>query len=415
MDLVQRFLNYTQINTTTSSKNGTAGIMPSSEGQYTLAKKIATELQELGLKNIEVQDTGIVTATLPANSSQPIPTVAFFAHLDTSDEHSADTKPRIVHFTGEDICLNPEKHIYLRPSENPEMVKYIGQDLIVTDGTSLLGADDKAGIAAIINAIQYLVTHPEIEHGEVKVAFVPDEEQGLLGSKAFDVKNFGADFAYTLDGCGIGDFVYENWNAGDAKIIFHGQSAHPIAAKGKLKNSLLMAHKFIAMLPAGEAPEYTEGCEGYFWVKHLQGNTAKTVLEIDIRDFSEQGYGKRMDFITQLVKSCNALWGENTVECQLADCYVNVFHTLKGAQHYPIDIGIRAFHRCGIEPISKPMRGGYDGAVLSKKGLPCPNIFTGGHNFHSIYEYIPVPSLWAASEVVVAIVEETYATFSDKE
>ena len=412
MDIVQRFLNYTQINTTTSRENGAAGIMPSSEGQRVLAKKLVEELTQLGLKDIQLQDTAIVTATLPANCEAKIPTVAFFAHLDTSAEQSADTKAQIIKFTGDDICLNAEKQIFLRPSEFPEMNHYLNDELIVTDGTSLLGADDKAGIAAIMNAMQYLIEHPEIKHGEVKVAFVPDEEQGLLGAKAFDVNKFGANFAYTLDCCGIGEFVYENWNAGNVEIIFHGQSAHPMSAKGKLKNSLLMAHKFIAMLPAGEAPEYTEGREGYYWVKQLQGNSAKTVLKMDIRDFSEEGYQQRMHFIQQLSESCANLWGQESIECKLSDRYVNVFSKLQGTNHYPIDIAISAYHNCGIEPISIPMRGGYDGAVLSKKGLPCPNIFTGGHNFHSIYEYIPISSLRAASKVVAAIIEETYHTFS---
>lgn len=309
-------------------------------------------------------------------------------------------------------CLNPELNIYLRESEFPELKNYIGDDLIVTDGTSLLGADDKAALAAIMNALQFLISHPEIRHGEVKVGFVPDEEQGLRGAKAFDVSEFGADFGYTLDCCGIGEFVYENWNAGDAEIIFTGQSAHPMSAKGKLKNSLLMAHKFISMLPGGEAPEYTEGREGYYWVKQLQGNSARTVLKLDIRDFSEEGYHARKTFVRQLAESACALWGEGSVICQLSDRYANVFNSLQGEGHYPIDIALRAYQRCGITPTPVAMRGGYDGAVLSQKGLPCPNIFTGAHNFHSIYEYLPVRSLRAASDVVIAIIQETFNGFT---
>ncbi|ECU9385912.1 peptidase T [Salmonella enterica subsp. enterica serovar Newport] len=412
MDIVERFINYTRINTTTSRENGAAGIMPSSPGQMTLATLLGEELKAMGLQDVLVRDTAIVTATLPGNTDKKVPVVSFFGHLDTSAEQTTDTRAQILPCTGDDICLNPELNIWLREREFPELKNYVGDDLIVTDGTSLLGADDKAAIAAIMNAVQYLIAHPEVEHGPVKIGFVPDEEQGLRGAKAFDVSAFGADFGYTLDCCGIGEFVYENWNAGDAEIVFTGQSAHPMSAKGKLKNSLLMAHKFIAMLPGGEAPEYTEGREGYYWVKQLQGNSARTVLKLDIRDFTEEGYQSRMRFIRQLADSMNALWGDNSVECQLSDRYANVFNSLQGEAHYPVDIAVRAYQKCGITPVPVAMRGGYDGAVLSQKGLPCPNIFTGAHNFHSVYEYLPVRSLRAASDVVVAVTEETFAQFA---
>ncbi|ECG5347899.1 peptidase T [Salmonella enterica] len=413
MDIVERFINYTRINTTTSRENGAKGIMPSSPGQMVLAKLLVSELEALGLEDIEITDTAIVTATLPANTDEDIPVVSFFGHLDTSAEQTADTHAQRLPYTGGDVCLNPELNIFLRESEFPELKNYIGDDLLVTDGTSLLGADDKAAIAAIMNALQHLISHPEVKHGAVKVGFVPDEEQGLRGAKAFDVPAFGADFGYTLDCCGIGEFVYENWNAGDAEIIFTGQSAHPMSAKGRLRNSLLMAHKFIAMLPGGEAPEYTEGREGYYWVKQLQGNSARTVLKLDIRDFSEEGYKSRMAFIRQLAESACALWGDNSVVCHLADRYANVRNSLRGEAHYPVDIALRAYQKCGITPVPVAMRGGYDGAVLSQKGLPCPNIFTGAHNFHSVYEYLPVRSLQAASNVVVAVVEETFAAFAE--
>ncbi|MIE71800.1 peptidase T [Salmonella enterica subsp. diarizonae] len=412
MDIVERFINYTRINTTTSRENGAAGIMPSSPGQMTLATLLGEELKAMGLQDVLVRDTAIVTATLPGNTDKKVPVVSFFGHLDTSAEQTTDTRAQILPCTGDDICLNPELNIWLREREFPELKNYVGDDLIVTDGTSLLGADDKAAIAAIMNAVQYLIAHPEVEHGPVKIGFVPDEEQGLRGAKAFDVSAFGADFGYTLDCCGIGEFVYENWNAGDAEIVFTGQSAHPMSAKGKLKNSLLMAHKFIAMLPGGEAPEYTEGREGYYWVKQLQGNSARTVLKLDIRDFTEEGYQSRMRFIRQLADSMNALWGDNSVECRLSDRYANVFNSLQGEAHYPVDIAVRAYQKCGITPVPVAMRGGGDGAVLSQKGLPCPNIFTGAHNFHSVYEYLPVRSLRAASDVVVAVIEETFAQFA---
>lgn len=413
MDIVERFISYTKINTTTDRLKGAAGIMPSSDGQMVLAKKVAEELIALGMQDVNVSERAIVTATLPANVDYPLPTVAFFGHLDTSAEHTSDTHAQILPYKGGDLCLNAEKNIFLRQSEFPELENYIGDELIVTDGTSLLGADDKAAIASIVNAIQFLIQNPDIKHGPVKVGFVPDEEQGLRGAKVFDVKAFGADFAYTLDCCGIGELVYENWNAGDAEIVFNGQSAHPMSAKGKLKNSLLMAHKFIAMLPGGEAPEYTDGREGYYWVKQLQGNSARTLLNMDVRDFTEDGYKHRMAFLGQLAKSCEALWGENSVNCKLADRYANVYNSLQGDASYPIDIAMDAYKALGIEPRPLPMRGGYDGAALSQNGLPCPNLFTGAHNFHSIYEYLPVKSLRAASSVIVEVIKLTHSRFAN--
>ncbi len=415
MNIVDRFIAYTEINTTTNRENGAAGIMPSSPNQLVLAKKLGAELEALGLIDVVVRDTAIVTATLPSNVAYPLPTVAFFGHLDTSAELNTDTHAQVVNYQGGDICLNAELDIHLRQSEFPELANYQGQDIIVTDGTSLLGADDKAALAAIMDALQFLQANPDIPHGTVKVGFVPDEEQGLRGAKAFDVANFGADFAYTLDCCGIGELVYENWNAGDVEIVFTGQSAHPMSAKGKLKNSLLMAHKFIAMLPGGEAPEYTEGREGYYWVKTMQGNSARTVLKMDVRDFTQQGYEKRMQFLRQLSESCEGLWGEGSVQCKLADRYANVFNSLQGDSAYPIEIVKQAYRNQGIEPKVIPMRGGYDGAVLSQNGLPCPNIFTGAHNFHSIYEYLPVDSLKAASRVVAEVVQVTAQRFAPQE
>ncbi len=405
MDIVERFISYTQINTTTNRANGAAGIMPSSPGQMVLAQQLAKELQALGMTEVNVAETAIVTATLPANIDKDAPVVSFFAHLDTSAEQSADTKAQIKPHDGDAICLNERLGIYLSEKEYPELAQYRGDDIIVTDGTSLLGADDKAAIAAIMDALQHFQSHPEESHCTVKVAFVPDEEQGLRGAKAFDVDSFGADFGFTLDCCGIGEFVCENWNAGNAVVTFTGQSAHPMSAKGKLKNSLLMAHKFIAMLPPGEAPEYTEGREGYYWVKELKGNSAKTVLNLDVRDFSKQGYQQRMAFLQQLADSCNALWGG--VEIELSDRYENVANSLQGDSAYVVEIAEQAYARNQIEMKRVPMRGGYDGAVLSQKGLPCPNLFTGAHNFHSIYEYLPVKSLRAASDVVKDIIRLT--------
>lgn len=405
MNIVDRFIGYTKINTTTDRLKGAQGCMPSSSGQMVLARQLASELEQLGLIDVQVADTAIVTATLPANIEQYVPTVAFFAHLDTSAEQINDTRAQIKRHESDVICLNEELGIYLRESDFPELADYRGQEIIVTDGTSLLGADDKAAIAAIMDTLQFFQTHPEQKHGTVKVAFLPDEEQGLKGAKAFDVKAFNADFGFTLDCCGIGEFVCENWNAGDVIVTFTGQSAHPMSAKGKLKNSLLMAHKFISMLPAGEAPEYTEGREGYFWVKELKGNSAKTVLNLDVRDFTQEDYQKRMQFLKNLAENCQQLWGG--VEIKLSNRYENVANSLQEDRYGILQIAQQAYQRNGIEMKTIPMRGGYDGAVLSQKGLPCPNLFTGAHNFHSIYEYLPVQSLQSASSVVQEIIHLT--------
>ncbi|MGB2551894.1 peptidase T [Campylobacter sp. MOP51] len=406
MDIVDRFLRYTKINTTTNREAGAAGIMPSNPVEMELAKLLESELKELGLSNIKRRENSITTAILPSNSSKKIPSVAFFAHLDTSAEQTNDTKAQIIAYKGGDITLNKELNIVMKESEFPELKNYVNDDIIVTDGTSLLGADDKAAIASIMNAVKYFVDNPSVEHGDIIVGFLPDEEQGLRGAKALVASEINADFGYCLDCCGIGEFIYENWNAGDAIVTFTGQSAHPMNAKGKLINSLLMAHKFISMLPGGEAPEYTENREGYYWVKELSGNSAKTILKLDIREFNEKKYEERMQFLQDLTDACAKLWGENRVKIKLADRYKNVFNYLKdGENSLPIQAAKEAYKNLGIEPKVIPMRGGYDGAVISEKGIPCPNLFTGAHNFHSIYEYLPVKSLRASSDVVKEIIK----------
>lgn len=412
MDIVDRFINYTKINTTTNAENGAKGIMPSSPNQLELSKLIKSELEELGLTNIVLRDNAILTAELPSNIDEDIPVVSFFAHLDTSSEQTSDTKAQIVKYDGGDICLNKELNIYLKESEFTELVKYKGDNIICTDGTSLLGADDKAAIASIVNMLKFFKDNPDIEHGTIKVAFVPDEEQGLLGAKALDTKEFGADFGYTLDCCGIGDFVHENWNAAGAIIRFKGQSAHAMNAKGKLKNSLLMAHKFISMLPGGEAPQYTENREGYYWVKNLKGTSASTELRMDLRDFYKESMQKRKEFLTNLADGCNKLWGEGSVTVEISDRYENVENYLKGeGKEFPIELAKQAYKNCDIEMNILPMRGGYDGAVFSQNGIPCPNIFTGAHNFHSIYEYLPENSLRMASNVIIEVVKEARKYF----
>ncbi|WP_169777418.1 peptidase T [Campylobacter mucosalis] len=404
MDIVERFLNYTKINTTTSRENGAAGIMPSNPAELELAKLIKSELENMGVTDISLSEKSILIAKIPANTDKKVPSVAFFAHLDTSAEQKNDTKAKVVKYEGGDICLNKELEIYLKQSEFSELKNYIGDDVIVTDGTSLLGADDKAAIASIMNAAQYFMQNPQVKHGEIVICFVPDEEQGLRGAKALDVSLLGADFGYCLDCCGIGEFIYENWNAGDAVINFKGQSAHPMNAKGKLVNSLLLAHKFISLLPNGEAPEYTDGKEGYFWVKELSGNSAKTTLKLDIREFDEKKYKERMAFLQNLADGLNKIW-DNRIEITLTDRYKNVFNYLKdGEDSLPIIVAKEAFKNLGITPVILPMRGGYDGSIISEKGVACPNLFTGAHNFHSIYEYLPVKSLRASSEVIKQII-----------
>ena len=406
MDIVERFLRYTKINTTTNREAGAAGVMPSNPTEHDLAKLIESELKELGLQNIKRRENAITTAVLPSNSTKKLPSVAFFAHLDTSAEQKNDTKAQIVRYEGGDVTLNKELGITLKLSEFPELANYVGDDLIVTDGTSLLGADDKAAIAAIVNAAQFFIQNPQIEHGDVTFGFLPDEEQGLRGAKALDISEIKADFAYCLDCCGIGELIYQNWNAGDAVVTFVGQSAHPMNAKGKLVNSLLLAHKFISMLPGGEAPEYTDGVEGYYWVKELSGNSAKTVLKLDVREFNEAKYTQRMAFLQDLSDSFAKIYGAHRIQISLKDRYKNVFNYLAdGENSLPVVAAKQAYARLNIEPKVIPMRGGYDGAVISEKGVPCPNLFTGAHNFHSIYEYLPVKSLRAASNVVCEIIK----------
>jgi tripeptide aminopeptidase len=412
MDIVDRFLAYTRINTTAVPN---AGQLPSSPGQTTLARLLASEMRAMGMR-VEERDHSITVGTLAANVRSPdrgFPTIAFVAHLDTSSEYTTDTKAHIVDYRGGDILLNEATGAVMRVSEFPELERYMGDRIIVTDGTSLLGADNKSAIAEIMHAMQVLTEHPEIEHGEVKVVFVPDEEIGLLGAKALDVASLGADFAYTLDCCAVGEIVYENWNAGEFRLTFKGQPAHPMSAKGKLRNAILYAQQFIAMMPGGERPEYTEGTEGYYWAKGIQGTVAETTLVIDIRDFTREGYEVRRIFIENLATSFNQLYGSGTVRVDYKPVYRNAAESLQGENRYPVDLALKAMRAIGVEPAPVPMRGGYDGAVLSEKGLPCPNLFCGAHNFHSIYEFLPVGSLNKASEMVIEILRSADTTRSE--
>lgn len=405
MNISERFINYTKINTTTNPEKGSLGIMPSSDGQWVLANKLKDELESLnGVSNIELKENGILTAEIPSNTSKKVPTIAFFAHLDTSSEHTNDTNASLIDYLGGDIQL--KNGLSIKVLENPELKNYIGDRIFVTDGTSLLGADDKAAIAAIMEMLEYFSKSTEEKHGTIRVAFLPDEEQGLLGAKAFKSPNF-ADFGYTLDCCGIGEFVCENWNAGNAVVEFVGQSAHPMNSKGNLKNSILIAQKFMQLFPSTETPEVTEGKEGYYWMKKMSGNSAKTLLNIDIRDFSVQGYEKRKQFIRDAVHSFKLLYGQEAIKLSISDRYKNVANFLNESDgsSTPVSLALEAYRENNIKPKLIPMRGGYDGAVLSEFGIPCPNIFTGAHNFHSIYEYLPLKSLILASSVIKSIVK----------
>ncbi|WP_075654256.1 peptidase T [Pseudochrobactrum sp. B5] len=408
MDIVERFLNYTRINTTAVSD---AGKLPSSSGQTELANLLAGELRDLGL-TVEMRDHSIVVGTLPSNiknADHQAPVIAWVAHMDTSGEYTTDTKAHVVEYQGGDIVLNKALDIVMRVEEFPELKRYEGDRIIVTDGTSLLGADNKSAIAEVMHAMQVLRDNPSIEHGEVKVVFVPDEEIGLLGAKALDVQSLNADFAYTLDCCAVGEIVYENWNAGEFHITFRGQPAHPMSAKGKLRNAILYAQQYIGMLPAGERPEHTENREGYYWVKAIQGSVASAKIVVDIRDFTVEGYDKRRNFIDTLAASFNQLHGEGTVSVEYRPMYRNAAEGLKGDNFYPVELALESMKAIGVEPYAIPMRGGYDGAVLSEKGLPCPNLFCGAHNFHSIYEFLPVGSLNKASEMVIEILKRAAA------
>ncbi|QFQ77515.1 peptidase T [Vibrio harveyi] len=405
MNISERFINYTKVNTTTNPENGSLGVMPSSDGQWILANMLKDELESLnGVSNIELRENGILTAEIPSNTSKKVPTIAFFAHLDTSSEHTNDTKASLIDYLGGDIQL--KNGLSISVLENPELKNYIGDKIFVTDGTSLLGADDKAAIAAIMEMLEYFSKSTEEKHGTIRVAFLPDEEQGLLGAKAFKSPNF-ADFGYTLDCCGIGEFVCENWNAGNAVVEFVGQSAHPMNSKGNLKNSILIAQKFMQLFPSTETPEVTEGKEGYYWMKKMSGNSAKTLLNIDIRDFSVQGYEKRKQFIRDAVHSFKLLYGKEAIKLSISDRYKNVANFLNesDSSSTPVSLALEAYRENNIKPKLIPMRGGYDGAVLSEFGIPCPNIFTGAHNFHSIYEYLPLKSLILASSVIKSIVK----------
>lgn len=400
MKVVDRFLQYVKFDT---QSDELTNLTPSTPGQMIFAQHLEKELRELGLEEISLDDNGYLMATLPSNTDKPdVPTIGFIAHLDTSPDMSGrHVSPRIVEkYAGGDITLNAEKGIVLSPAEFPELEHYIGQDLIVTDGNTLLGADDKAGIAEIITAVAYLKNHPEIKHGKIRIAFNPDEEIGQ-GAHKFDVNRFGADWAYTMDGGEIGELEYENFNAAVAKVTFTGRNVHPGYAKHKMINSIRIANQFAIMLPRWETPEHTEGYEGFYHLISIEGTVEKTVLTYIIRDHDRDRFERRKKEFEHLTRKINHEF-PGVASLEIKDQYYNMREKIEPVQHI-IDIAIQAMKNVDVTPKVVPIRGGTDGAQLSFMGLPCPNIFAGGLNFHGRYEFVPVPSMEKATDVIVEI------------
>ncbi|MFG6396318.1 MAG: peptidase T [Muribaculaceae bacterium] len=399
MNLTERFLKYVNFDT---QSDELTNMTPSTPGQMVFAQALEKELHEMGLEDITLDENGYLMATLPANIDRDVPTVGFIAHLDTSPDMSGrNVNPRIVkNYEGGDIVLNEKDGIVLRPTEFPEMLNYIGDDLIVTDGTTLLGADDKAGVAEIITAVEYLQLHPEIEHGKIRIAFNPDEEIGQ-GAHKFDVERFGADWGYTMDGGEVGELEFENFNAAVAKVTFKGRNVHPGYAKHKMVNSIRIANQFILMLPRWETPEHTEGYEGFYHLVNIEGSVEETTLTYIIRDHDRDRFERRKKELEHLTRKTNHEFpGCATIE--IKDQYFNMREKIEPVMHI-IDVAEEAMKLAGVKPKVQPIRGGTDGAQLSFKGLPCPNIFAGGLNFHGRYEFVPVQSMEKAERVIVEI------------
>lgn len=401
MTVVDRFLKYVTFATQSDEESG---ITPSTSGQRVFAEALVKELEALGLEEISLDDNSYLMATLPSNmEDKEVPTIGFISHLDTSPDMSGEgVKPRIVSYTGGDIVLNEAENIVLSPRMFPEMEQYIGQDLIVTDGTTLLGADDKAGVAAIISAVAYLKEHPEIKHGKIRIGFTPDEEIGA-GADHFDVEKFGCEFAYTVDGGEIGELEYENFNAAAAKVVFSGRNVHPGTAKDKMVNASLLAVEFASMLPVDQRPETTEGYEGFFHLTTMVGSVEQAVLQYIVRDHSRELFEQKKQLLEQITAQLNKKY-PGMVSLEMHDQYYNMREIVE-PKKYIVDLASEAMEAVGVKPQIKPIRGGTDGARLSFMGLPCPNLFTGGHNFHGRYEYIPIPSLQKSMETVVKIAE----------
>ena len=403
MDITERFLNYTKFDTQSAEDSES---VPSTPKQLVFAEYLKKELEHEGLSEVEMDDKGYIYATLKANTKAKIPTIGFISHYDTSPDCSgADIKPHIVnHYDGSDILLS--EGIISSPKKFPELLQHIGEDLIVTDGHTLLGADDKAGIAEIVQAMCWLRDHKEIKHGDIRIAFNPDEEIGM-GAHHFDVEKFGCEWAYTMDGGDVGELEFENFNAASAKIRFKGVSVHPGYAKGKMVNANLLAMEFISMLPPDEKPETTEGYQGFFHLLSIQGNIEQATLSYIIRDHDREWFEDRKHKIETCAEVMNNRYGEGTVTIELKDQYYNMKEKIEPDAMHVIDLVLHAMQQCGVAPKVKPIRGGTDGAQLSFKGLPCPNIFAGGVNFHGPYEFVSIQSMEKAMQVIVKICELT--------
>ncbi len=404
MEIVDRFLKYVSFDTQSSEDSQTT---PSTDKQWALARYLEKELKELGFADVELDEHGYLYATLPANTNKTLPTIGFIAHMDTSPDCSgANVHPRIVeNYDGGDIVLNTGSNggdpIVSSPQKFPELLNHIGEDLIVTDGTTLLGADDKAGISEIVSACVYLMEHPEIEHGTVRIAFNPDEEIGM-GAHKFDVEKFGCDFAYTMDGSEVGEIEFENFNAASAKITITGCSVHPGYAKGKMINAGRVAAELVSLLPENETPEHTEGYEGFFHLTGISGSCEKANLSFIIRDHDRKRFEERKNQMSEVVKVINNKYGSGVAELELKDQYYNMREKVE-PMIYIIDIARQAIAEAGMEPKVRAIRGGTDGAQLSFRGLPCPNIFAGGINFHGPYEFCPIQSLEKAMQTIINI------------
>ena len=402
MNITERFLKYVSFCTTSDEETN---MTPSTPGQMEFAKYLAAELKEIGMQEVTLDENGYVMATLPANVEGK-PTIGFIAHMDTAPDASGkNVKARIVeNYDGQDILLNAEKNIVFEVAKYPEILDYKGQDIIVTDGTTLLGADDKAGLAEIVTACEYLIQHPEIQHGKIRVGFTPDEEIGQ-GADHFDVEKFGCDFAYTMDGGAVGELEYENFNAAGCKVKVHGVNVHPGYGYHKMINSMRIANQFATMLPRWETPEHTQGYEGFYHLIAMNGSVEETTLQYIIRDHDRARFESRKREIEHLARKINQEYGEGTVEVEIRDQYYNMREKVEPVMHI-VTLVEEAMKEVGVTPKVQPIRGGTDGARLSFEGLPCPNIFAGGVNFHSRFEYLPIPSMEKAMEVILQIVRK---------
>ena len=402
MNITERFLKYVSFCTTSDEETN---MTPSTPGQMEFAKYLAAELKEIGMQEVTLDENGYVMATLPANAEGK-PTIGFIAHMDTAPDASGkNVKARIVeNYDGQDIILNAEKNIIFEVAKYPEILDYKGQDIIVTDGTTLLGADDKAGLAEIVTACEYLIQHPEIKHGKIRVGFTPDEEIGQ-GADHFDVAKFGCDFAYTMDGGAVGELEYENFNAAGCKVKVHGVNVHPGYGYHKMINSMRIANHFATMLPRWETPEHTQGYEGFYHLIAMNGTVEETTLQYIIRDHDRARFESRKREIEHLARKINQEYGEGTIEVEIRDQYYNMREKVEPVMHI-VTLVEEAMKEVGVTPKVQPIRGGTDGARLSFEGLPCPNIFAGGVNFHSRFEYLPIPSMEKAMQVILKIVEK---------